>query len=237
MEEKKKKVVFFTGSGISEESGLATFRNSPTGLWENYKIEEVCTYEAWEENPGLVLDFYNMRRKQCLEVEPNEAHKLIAALENDFDVTVITQNVDDLHERAGSSHILLLHGELLKSRSTKNNNLIYDQFDKIKLGDTCELGSQLRPHIVWFGEQLDEEIMTKAKVEMITADVCVIVGTSMQVYPANTIPYFVEEHARIIVIDPEEIKVDFDDDFECYHIKEKATSGIKELYESLMKNK
>ena len=237
MTDKKKKIVFFTGSGVSVESGLATFRNSPDGLWENYKIEEVCTYEAWEENPELLLEFYNQRRNQCKDALPNQAHKLIAALEKDFEVTVITQNVDNLHERAGSTKVLHLHGELFKSRSTKENHLLYDQLEDIKLGDYCELGSQLRPHIVWFGEQLDEKIVNNAKLEMVRADVCVIVGTSMLVYPANTIPYYVDEKAKIVVIDPEEVAVDFEDDFEFFHIKEKATSGMQTLVESLLKNK
>ena len=237
MNHKKKKIVFFTGSGISVESGLSTFRNNPEGLWENYKIEEVCTYEGWIENPGLVLDFYNKRRIQCSESKPNQAHLLIAELEKEFEVSIITQNVDDLHERAGSSNILHLHGELFKSRSTKDRALIYPQFEDIKLSDVCELGFPLRPHVVWFGEELDESILKSAKIEMITADVCVIIGTSMQVYPANTIPYFVDEKAKIIVIDPEEVKLDFDNKLDFHHIKEGASQGMKTLYDSLMKKK
>lgn len=235
MEKKKHKIVLFTGSGISAESGLATFRNSPDGLWENYDIEEVCTFEGWTRNPSLVLEFYNKRRQQCVEAQPNKAHELIAKLEQDFEVVVVTQNVDNLHERAGSTKILHLHGELFKSRSTQDKNLIYEQSGAINLGDVCEKGSQLRPHIVWFGEALDEGIMTQAKLEMLTADVCIIIGTSMQVYPANTIPYFVDKKAKIIVVDPDDVTLDLDDDFDFYHIKERATTGMEDVYESLIK--
>ena len=148
---KKLKILFFTGAGVSAESGLQTFRDSHDGLWNNYKLEDVCTPEAWKKNPALVLDFYNQRRKQCIESIPNKAHQLIAELENDFMVTIVTQNVDDLHERAGSSTIIHLHGELMKSRSTRDDKLIYNIQDDIKIGDKCEKKQPTSPSycLVW----------------------------------------------------------------------------------------
>ena len=177
----KKRLVVLTGAGISAESGLKTFRDAD-GLWEGYDINEVATATAWRKNPALVLDFYNMRRNGVREAQPNEAHIVLAELENDFDVTVITQNIDDLHERGGSSKVVHLHGEILKMRSEKNEGLIYPVVEDIRLGDTAEDGGQLRPHIVWFEEPVPmiEEAVRITK----TADLFLIVGTSLAVYPA-----------------------------------------------------
>jgi NAD-dependent deacetylase len=177
----KKKLVVLTGAGISAESGLKTFRDSD-GLWEGYDINEVATATAWRKNPGLVLEFYNMRRKNVKEAQPNAAHIALAELENDFDVTIITQNIDDLHERAGSTNIVHLHGEILKMRSEKNDSLIYPIYDEINLGDRAEDGAQLRPHIVWFEEPVP--MIEKAVVITKKADLFLIVGTSLVVYPA-----------------------------------------------------
>ncbi|NLF43459.1 MAG: NAD-dependent deacylase, partial [Bacteroidales bacterium] len=177
-----KKVVVLSGAGISAESGIKTFRDSD-GLWENHNVNDVATPQAWKRNPELVQQFYNERRKQLSEVKPNDAHYALVKLEEKYDVQVITQNVDDLHERAGSSKVLHLHGELKKARSTKDENLIYDiKGWELKMGDLCEKGSQLRPHIVWFGEavpMIDTAALLSSK-----ADIFIVVGTSLNVYPA-----------------------------------------------------
>jgi len=175
------RLVILSGAGISAESGIPTFRDS-NGLWENHRVEDVATPEAWRKNPQLVLDFYNMRRRAAKVAQPNRAHYVLAELQSDFDVTVITQNVDDLHERAGSKNVLHLHGSLFKMRSTRDESLIFDVEGDMKLGDTCPLGSQLRPHIVWFGEPVPL-IETAAEI-VAQADAFVVVGTSLQVYPA-----------------------------------------------------
>jgi len=177
----KKHIVVLTGAGISAESGLKTFRDSD-GLWEGYDINEVATATAWRNNPALVLEFYNMRRQGVREAKPNAAHYALAELQNNFDVTVITQNIDDLHERAGSKNIVHLHGEILKMRSEKNESLIYPIADMIHLGDKAEDGAQLRPHIVWFEEPVPM-IEMAAQITK-TADIFLIVGTSLAVYPA-----------------------------------------------------
>ena len=177
----KKKLVVLTGAGISAESGLKTFRDSD-GLWEGYDINEVATATAWRRNPALVLEFYNMRRKNVKEAKPNAAHDALAELENDFDVTIITQNIDDLHERAGSTNIVHLHGEILKMRSEKDESLIYPIHDTIQLGDKAADGAQLRPHIVWFEEPVPM-IEEAARITR-TADIFLVVGTSLVVYPA-----------------------------------------------------
>ncbi|MBL7936739.1 MAG: NAD-dependent deacylase, partial [Bacteroidia bacterium] len=178
----KKKIVVFSGAGMSAESGIKTFRDTG-GLWEEYKIEDVATFEAWLKNQDLVLNFYNQRRKQVMEAQPNEAHILVADLQKHFDVQVITQNIDDLHERAGSKKVLHLHGEIMKGRSTVKQELVYDlKHWEIKAGDVCEVGSQLRPHIVWFGEAVPE--MDKAIELTEEADIFITIGTSLNVYPA-----------------------------------------------------
>lgn len=195
-------IVVLTGAGISAESGLSTFRDNG-GLWEQHSVYDVATPEAFERNRELVLRFYNERRRQLLSVQPNPAHRLLAELESRYRVTVVTQNVDDLHERGGSSNVLHLHGELTKARSSVNPELIYDiGYNDIKPGDTCDLGAQLRPHIVWFGEEVP---MLDAAAEVVrTADQLLIVGTSLQVYPAAGLVYEVDIDVPITVIDPGE---------------------------------
>src|SRR5690606_29890442 len=194
-----KKLVVLTGAGISAESGIPTFRDSG-GLWEGYDVNEVATPEGWEKNPGLVLEFYNQRRKRALEVEPNEGHRILVELESFFDVTIVTQNVDNLHERAGSSNVLHLHGSLFQSRSTVDESLVYDiKGWELKLGDVCEKGSQLRPNIVWFGELVP--MMEVAAVEASKADVFLVVGTSMVVYPAAGLIHYVPRHVTKCVDD------------------------------------
>lgn len=195
-----KKLVVLSGAGISAESGLQTFRDSD-GLWRNYRFEEVASPVAWERDPELVLDFYNMRRRKLLEVEPNAAHKALVSLEKYFDVQIVTQNVDDLHERAGSTKVLHIHGELRKARSTGDPNLIYDIAGwKLKMGDTCEKGYQLRPHVVWFGEAvtaIDHAINLATQ-----ADYFLVVGTSMAVYPAAGIIHYISDEVPGFLIDP-----------------------------------
>lgn len=228
----KPKLLFFTGAGISAESGLQTFRDSKNGLWNNFKIEDVCTPAAWENNPSLVLDFYNQRRKQCREAKPNLAHELIAKLETHYEVTVVTQNVDNLHERAGSTKVIHLHGELMKVRSTVDNSLIYVREDDIVLGDLCEKQSQLRPHIVWFGEGLDSDLLDNSIKEAMNCSVCVVVGTSLQVYPANTLPDYVPFGSQMIVIDPKINKMDFDEKRDIQFISKNAVEGMQMVYEA-----
>lgn len=195
----KKRLVVLTGAGISAESGIKTFRDAD-GLWEGHDIYEVASPEGFYANPELVLDFYNQRRRQLLEVSPNKAHYNLVNLEGDFEVTIITQNVDDLHERAGSNNVIHLHGELLKARSTQNKDLVYNWKKDIIIGDCCEKNSQLRPHIVWFGE--DVPLLEKATEITMQADVLVIIGTSMQVYPAASLIDYVRVNTPIYFIDP-----------------------------------
>ncbi len=196
----KKRITILSGAGISAESGIKTFRDS-NGLWEEHRIEDVATPEAWHRDPKLVLHFYNLRRKQLLEVEPNAAHRAITDLQEQFDVHVITQNVDDLHERAGNNKVLHLHGELKKARSTENPLNIYDIVGwKLDLGDTCEDGHQLRPHIVWFGEQVPN-LETAAKLTS-ESDALIIVGTSLNVYPAAGLYQYAKQECPIWIIDP-----------------------------------
>lgn len=194
-----KNIVVLTGAGISAESGLKTFRDAD-GLWEGHDVMEVATPQAFERNPELVLKFYNQRRRQLLTVKPNKAHKALVKLEAHFNVEIVTQNVDDLHERAGSSKVLHLHGELLKARSVKNELDIMTRKEDILVGDLCKNGYQLRPHIVWFGEavpMLDTAINITQK-----ADILIIIGTSMQVYPAASLIHFISEGTPIYFIDP-----------------------------------
>jgi NAD-dependent deacetylase len=200
-----KKVVVLTGAGISAESGLKTFRDSD-GLWENYRVEDVATPQAWENDFELVLKFYNERRKQVLEAKPNAAHLALADLETKIDVHIITQNIDDLHERAGSTKVLHLHGEILKSRSTVDPRLVYtvDGWE-IKSGDKCERGSQLRPHIVWFGEMVPE--LERAAAIVSLADIFLVIGSSLQVYPAAGLTQFAPLQAAKYYIDPKAVNI------------------------------
>jgi NAD-dependent deacetylase len=193
------KIAVLTGAGISAESGLKTFRDS-NGLWEGHNVMDVASPEGFKRNPALVLDFYNQRRKQLLQVLPNDAHKALAALENDYEVFIITQNVDDLHERAGSSNVVHLHGELLKVRSTFNEDLILDWREDLNIGDYCEFNYQLRPHIVWFGEAVPKIELAAQLVEK--CDVIIVVGTSMQVYPAAGLIQYASTNAHLFFVDP-----------------------------------
>jgi NAD-dependent deacetylase len=197
---KKKKLVVLTGAGISAESGLSTFRDA-NGLWEGHQVMDVASPQGWRKNPALVLDFYNQRRKNAHEVKPNAGHLALAELEQDFDVTIITQNVDNLHEKAGSSHVIHLHGSLFQSRSTLDEHLVYDMEGwEINLGDKCEKGSQLRPNIVWFGELVP--LMEVAMQEARKADIFLVVGTSLVVYPAAGLVNFVPAATPVYVVDP-----------------------------------
>lgn len=224
-----KKIVVLSGAGISAESGLKTFRDAG-GLWHNHRIEEVATPEAWERNPELVMDFYNQRRKQLYEVEPNAAHFALAGLERDFDVEIVTQNVDDLHERAGSSKVLHLHGELKKVRSTVDPSLVHTLAGwELKIGDLCAKGSQLRPHIVWFGEEVPN-IMTAGSIVR-KADILLVIGTSLQVYPAAGLLHNAPHNIPKFLIDPNAEPDRFIQNLSV--IREKATVGVIELINQL----
>jgi len=225
-----KKIVVLTGAGISAESGIKTFRDSD-GLWENHSIVEVATPEGWRRNPELVLKFYNERRKQLSEVVPNEAHKALQYLEKRFDVQIITQNVDNLHEQAGSSNILHLHGLLTQVRSSTDDFLVYDIGNKaIEIGDVCEKGSQLRPHIVWFGEQVPNIEIAAKMVEK--ADILIIIGTSLVVYPAAGLLHFAPKYCRKFLIDPNAPTMSHIEHITI--IKEKAGTGVPKLVEQLL---
>lgn len=200
----KKKLVVLTGAGISAESGIKTFRDSD-GLWEGHNVLDVATPEGWHKNTALVLDFYNQRRKQLKEVTPNAAHYILAELEQHFDVQIITQNVDDLHERAGSTKVLHLHGELLKVRSTLNPNYILDWSEDLNFGDFDEHKNQLRPHIVWFGEEVPALERAVELTEI--ADYFAVIGTSLQVYPAAGLIDFTKSSTPVYYIDPKPIKI------------------------------
>ena len=224
-----KNLVILTGAGISAESGIMTFRDMG-GLWEQYDIMEVASPQGWENNRGLVLDFYNQRRKQLQNVEPNYGHIGLVELEKKFNLTIITQNVDNLHERAGSKNVFHLHGELTKVRSTEDENLIYDWgYKELKEGDLCEKGFQLRPHIVWFGEAVPaiEEAIRIAK----TADIFVVIGTSMAVYPAASLIHYVPENCKKFLIDPNDVNVSGD----VVVYRNKASEGVKILMKELDK--
>jgi NAD-dependent deacetylase len=225
-----KKIVVLTGAGISAESGLKTFRDSG-GLWEEHRIEDVATFDGWQRNPQLVLTFYNERRKQLINAEPNAAHKALVRLEQKYDVQIITQNVDDLHERAGSSKVLHLHGELKKVRSTVDDNLVYDLKGwEVKMGDKCEKGSQLRPHIVWFGEAVP--MIQLATVLTEQADIFIVIGTSLNVYPAASLIQFVPDKAAMYLIDPNSGQLPYVKRLEI--INEKAGIGTPSLVERLL---
>ncbi len=224
------KLVVLTGAGMSAESGIKTFRDSD-GLWENYHIEDVCTPEALNRNPELVNNFYNERRKQLYEAQPNEGHRGLAELEKYFNVEIITQNIDDLHERAGNRHVLHLHGELKKVRSSKNPNLIYDLDGwELKSGSLCEDGSPLRPHVVFFGEAVPNIEPAIALVQQ--ADIFVIIGTSLAVYPAASLLHYVPQGIPIFIIDPQIPQQARQSGF---HLIEKgASEGVAELKKILI---
>ncbi|MEK6781303.1 MAG: NAD-dependent deacylase [Bacteroidota bacterium] len=227
-----KKLIVLTGAGISAESGIATFRDSG-GLWEGHKVEDVATPEGWRRNPELVLDFYNQRRKKALDVKPNKGHEILAELEKSFQVTIITQNVDNLHERAGSTNVIHLHGSLFESRSTRNTALIYPiKGWELNLGDTCELGSQLRPNIVWFGEAVPT--MEVAADIASGADIFLVVGTSMVVYPAAGLIDYVPDRAKKYVVDPKKPDILHIPNLEF--IAEKASTGMKKVKDILLKS-
>ena len=234
-----KKITVLTGAGVSAESGVSTFRDSD-GLWENHKVEDVASIEGWYRNPQLVLDFYNARRAQLFQVRPNSAHLAIAELEKEYKVTVVTQNVDNLHERAGSTKIIHLHGELTKVRPENccndrdgySEETVFDiGADEINLGDMAPNGAQLRPHIVWFGEAVPK---IEAAIEAVeAADILLIVGTSLQVYPAAGLYRYAKMGTPIFIIDPKDVPVR---DGRLTHIKEVATKGM-EVFKNILKSK
>jgi NAD-dependent deacetylase len=225
------KIVVISGAGISAESGLSTFRDAG-GLWEGYDINEVASIQGWNKDPENVLEFYNLRRKQAAEAKPNAAHKAVADLEDHFDVSVVTQNVDNLHERAGSTQVLHLHGELRKARSVEDESVVIDiGSDPIKLGDTAEDGAQLRPHVVWFGEMVP--MIEPAAIEVSTADILIVVGTSLVVYPAAGLIEYAKSQIPKYIIDPSDPQLyDFDG---WEHYKENAGTGVKKLADKLIK--
>ena len=236
---KKKKLTVLTGAGVSAESGITTFRDSD-GLWENHNVEDVASIEGWYRNPGLVLEFYNARRAQLASVRPNTAHVAIAELENEYDVTVVTQNVDNLHERAGSTRVIHLHGELTKVRPENcfndrdgySEDTVFDiGCDPINIGDMAPNGAQLRPHIVWFGEAVPKIDAAIDAVE--AADILLIVGTSLQVYPAAGLYRYAKMNTPIYIIDPKDVAVR---DGRLTHIKDVATKGM-EIFKNLINSR
>ena len=225
----KKNIVILTGAGVSAESGINTFRDSD-GLWEGHDVMEVASPEGFRKNPTLVLDFYNQRCRQLLQAKPNAAHYALKALEDHFEVTIITQNVDDLHERAGSTNVIHLHGELLKVKSTQNDSCVLDWTTDLNLGNFCPEGYQLRPHIVWFGEEVPE--MHRAVLITKKADILIIIGTSMQVYPAASLIDFVKPETPIYFIDPKPaIKSSFSGKLNV--IVKTAVEGVPSLVDKL----
>ena len=225
-----KHLVVFTGAGMSAESGIKTFRDSD-GLWENYKIEDVATPQAWQKDKVLVLDFYNQRRAQCLQAKPNAAHKALAQLEKKFKVSIITQNIDNLHERAGSTNVLHLHGEIMKSRSTIDPNLVYNiEGAHLNLNDKCEKGSQLRPHIVWFGEAVP--MMESACRVAAKADISLVIGSSLVVYPAASLLEYAPITCPKFIIDPNIPNVEHI--YNMTPIQATAVNGMKTLLKKLV---
>lgn len=229
-----KHIVVLTGAGMSAESGIATFRDS-NGLWENHRVEDVATPEGFRKNPQLVLDFYNQRRKELVRVKPNRGHEILAELEKDFRVSIVTQNVDNLHERAGSTRVVHLHGELMKVRSTgnpKDIRVLTEDKIEINVGDVCDKGYQLRPHIVWFGEAVP---MIEEAVELVRqADIMVVIGTSLNVYPAAGLLDFAPSGMPIFLIDPKPVSARRND---VHQIQKGASEGMEELRAILNKMK
>lgn len=224
-----KKIVVLTGAGVSAESGIPTFRDSG-GLWEGHNIEDVATPEGWHRNPEMVLEFYNQRRKAALQANPNLAHELIAKLQDYFEVTVVTQNVDNLHEKAGSKKVIHLHGSIFEARSTHNPLLVYPIKGEIKLGDKCEKGSQLRPNIVWFGEMVPA--MEPAIKEASASDIFIVVGTSLLVYPAAGLLDYVSRRIPRFIIDPKMPTIAPED--KLFLIEEKATIGMRKVFDTIL---
>ena len=224
-----KKLTILSGAGISAESGIQTFRDGD-GLWENHNVTDVASPEGWRKDRALVLEFYNQRRRQLHEVQPNDAHRLLAELEKHFEVQIITQNIDDLHERAGSTNILHIHGELFKSCSCNNKSLIYDQKDDINIGDKAEDGAQLRPFIVWFGE--DVPLYQTAREIVKESDILLVIGTSLQVYPAAGLIHDIKDDCLLIVINPNETGFGYGQ--RAVVMKETATQGMKLLFDKLV---
>ncbi|MEQ6166714.1 MULTISPECIES: NAD-dependent deacylase [unclassified Ekhidna] len=228
----KKKIAVLTGAGISAESGLKTFRDSG-GLWEGHDVTKVATPEAWRNDQSLVLEFYNQRRKQAMEVKPNPGHLALAELEEHFEVVIITQNIDALHEKAGSTNVLHLHGEISKVRSTLDPELIYELDGwELKEGDKCAKGSQLRPHIVWFGEPVP--MMEPAIEQVLSADIFIVAGTSLVVYPAAGLLDFVNTEVSKFVVDPNIPEIASGNNFYLY--EEPASTGLPKVKENLIKN-
>ncbi|WP_425392506.1 SIR2 family NAD-dependent protein deacylase [Ekhidna sp.] len=230
MNNKRSKIVVLTGAGISAESGLKTFRDSG-GLWEGHDVTQVATPQAWAKDRALVLEFYNQRRKQALEVKPNPGHLALAELEKHFEVYIVTQNIDALHEKAGSTNVLHLHGEISKVRSTIDSNLVYELDGwELKEGDTCEKGSQLRPHIVWFGEAVP--MMEPAIEQVLTADIFIVAGTSLVVYPAAGLLDFVDAEVPKFVVDPKIPEIASGNNFYLY--EEPASTGLPKIKDHLI---
>lgn len=226
----KQKLVVLTGAGMSAESGLSTFRDSG-GLWDQYDVKDVASIEGWINNPKLVQDFYNKRRAELKDHSSNEGHYLIKELENIFQVTIITQNVDNFHERAGSQHVIHLHGELSKVRSVKNSSLIYETLEDVHMGDLAEDGNQLRPHIVWFGEEVPK--MEEAVKYTAQAEIFLVIGTSLQVYPAASLLNFVPPEAKIYIIDPNPLEMYLPENI--VYIQKGATEGLKIFKQKISK--
>jgi len=223
MTQKKQKIVVFTGAGVSAESGIQTFRDAD-GLWHNHNVQDICSMDGWHRNPEQVLNFYNQRREDIKNASPNAAHKAIAELQKKYEVVVVTQNIDDLHERAGSEKVLHVHGEITKARSSLDESLIYDiHYEPIKLGQKCELGSQLRPHIVWFGESV--HCIQQAYENFLEADKVLVVGTSLKVYPVAGLVHEAPAHSEkvIVSLDVENVP----DGYE--YIKQKAASSVPSI--------
>ena len=233
----KKKILIFSGAGLDKESGIDTFRDAG-GYWEKYNVMDVASVDGWRRNRELVLDFYNQRRRDFITKKPNLAHKLIANLEKDFEVINVTQNISNLLEKSGCTNVIHLHGELNKSKSTfPGSTEVYECPGDINIGDKCPRGSQLRPSVCFFGENLDPSNLDKATIAAQGCDICIIVGTSMQVAPANQIPFITKEDCIIFYVDPSEMDFyvpEFRSEF-FHHIKESATIGMKELID-IIKN-
>ena len=233
---KKKKILVFSGAGVSKESGVETFRDSPEGLWNNYDVMKIAHIDAWKKDPQNVINFYNLRREEMSGVKPNKAHDIISELEKYFDVIVVTQNVDSLHEQAGSTKVIHLHGEINKLRSEVDPNIITEWKNPLKLGDLAEDGCQLRPDIIWFGEELRSDRIEEVRKEASDASVCIIIGTSMQVSPANGIPLLTPETSLIYYVDPgeREFKLPRFRELFFYHIQEPATIGMESVKKELL---